>query len=232
MKENRVAYKEEAKRIMNGRYQNVILYLLITGVITSVISYIGESFNPQVEAGVVVDPGNPGLAFLFSIILFLIGSAFAYSMANVFIDVVDGAEIDVVEKVKIGFVNEYGRNIILTFVMNIFIFLWALLLIIPGIIKAYAYSMSFYIANKEPGLDAMACISKSKEYTKGYKADLFVLDLSYLGWYILGIFTLGILWLWIVPKHMSARTLYFNEIYEGSPSFVLPKEEPKDESLF
>ena len=90
--------------------------------------------------------------------------------------------------------------------------MWALLFIIPGIIKAYAYSMSFYLMKKDPNLSGQDAITKSKEYTMGYKSDLFMLDLSYLGWYFIGIFTLGILWLWIVPKHLTARVLYYDEI--------------------
>ena len=79
--------------------------------------------------------------------------------------------------------------------------------------KAYAYSMNFYLLYREPSLTAIDSIDKSKRLTQGYKMDLFMLDLSYLGWYFLGIFTLGILWLWIIPKHQTARVLYFDEIY-------------------
>lgn len=231
MKNTRVFYKEEAKLKMVGRYGDVILYLLATGIVTGIITAISDNFRATVENGVIVDPGNPTLLSLFSIISFLIASAFAYSTISVFIDVADNNEINVLDKLKSGFVNQYGRNIILVFMQQLFTFLWALLLIIPGIIKAYAYSMAMYIANKEPGIDGLAAISKSKEMTRGHKSDLFMLDLSYLGWYILGIFTFGILWLWVIPKHFTARTFYYNEIYYGSHDFdseakVDAEEEP------
>lgn len=69
----------------------------------------------------------------------------------------------------------------------------------------------------------------------GNKSDLFLLDLSYIGWYLLSILTLGILLLWVVPRHQTARTLFFNEIYYGSIDYVPEVEEEKvveEEALF
>lgn len=231
MKNTRVFYKEEARSKMEGRYGDVILYLLATGIITGIVTTITDSFRPEMQDGMIVNAGNPTMVTLFSIIAFLIGASFAYSRISLFIDVAENSEFNVLEKLKLGFVNEYGRNIILFFMQQLFIFLWTLLLIIPGIIKVYAYSMAMYIANREPGIDGLAAISKSKEMTFGYKSDLFMLDLSYLGWYILGIFTLGILWLWVVPKHMTARTLYFNEIYYSTQKTVGSLEIEEEDSL-
>ncbi len=63
----------------------------------------------------------------------------------------------------------------------------------------------------------------SKEYTNGYKMDLFMLHLSYIGWYILSLFTFGILLFWVIPKVQTAQTLIFNEIYlEKNPAVNQP----------
>jgi uncharacterized membrane protein len=114
---------------------------------------------------------------------------------------------------------------------GLFTFLWALLLIIPGIIKAYAYSMSMYIAIKEPRVQGIEAITRSKTMMDGHKMDLFLLDLSYIGWYLLSLLTFGILLLWVVPRHQTARTLVFNEIYYDGVEPV-KEEKPEEDDIF
>ena len=79
----------------------------------------------------------------------------------------------------------FFRFLWLNILMAIFIFLWSLLLVVPGIIAAYRYSMAMYIFFDDPDKGALRCIRESKEMTRGYKGQLFVLDLSFLGWYLL-----------------------------------------------
>ncbi|WP_411680612.1 DUF975 family protein [Clostridium thailandense] len=85
------------------------------------------------------------------------------------------------------------------FVTNVFILLWTLLLIIPGIIKSYAYRMVPYILADNPNIGVQEAITLSNEMTKGHKFDMFVLDLSFIGWYILGALALGIGVLFVMP---------------------------------
>ncbi|MBS4537739.1 DUF975 family protein [Clostridium sp. D2Q-11] len=78
-------------------------------------------------------------------------------------------------------------------------FLWYLLLLIPGIIKAYSYSMVPYILGDNPNIGYKRALDLSKKMTRGHKFDMFVLDLSFLGWYILGLIALGIGVLFVMP---------------------------------
>jgi uncharacterized membrane protein len=82
---------------------------------------------------------------------------------------------------------------------SIFIFLWSLLLIIPGIIKAYAYRMVPYILADNPNIGASKAIALSNEMTMGHKFDMFVLDLSFIGWYLLSSLALGVGVLFVMP---------------------------------
>lgn len=84
-------------------------------------------------------------------------------------------------------------------VSKVYIFLWSLLLIIPGIIKAYAYRMVPYILADNPNIGVNEAITLSNEMTRGHKFDMFVLDLSFIGWYILGSIALGIGVLFVMP---------------------------------
>jgi len=88
---------------------------------------------------------------------------------------------------------------------NVFIFLWSLLLIIPGVIKSYAYRMVPYILADNPNMGAREAIALSNEMTRGHKFDMFVLDLSFIGWYLLGVLALGIGVLFVVPYENATK---------------------------
>ena len=78
-----------------------------------------------------------------------------------------------------------GKIILLNIVQALFIFLWSLLFVIPGIIAAYRYRFALYDLYENPGIGVMEALEMSKQQTLGYKGQLFLLDLSYTGWYLL-----------------------------------------------
>lgn len=86
--------------------------------------------------------------------------------------------------------------------------------IIPGIMLTYSYAMGYLIIAENPGITSTEAINKSKELMKGYRFELFKLDLSFVGWYILSIFTLGILLFWITPRHETARAAFYRKLKE------------------
>ena len=91
------------------------------------------------------------------------------------------------------------------FLMNLKILLWLFLFIVPGFIKAYEYSMIPYLLAENPNLSASQAFSLSKQMTTGQKMDLFVLDLSFLGWIILGLICCGIGILFLQPYPEATR---------------------------
>ena len=99
-----------------------------------------------------------------------------------------------------GFDGQNYSGIVQTMLLTkVFIFLWTLLLIIPGIIKYYAYKMVPYILADNPNIGVLKAISLSNEMTRGHKFDMFVLDLSFIGWYLLGTIALGIGVFFVMP---------------------------------
>jgi len=111
--------------------------------------------------------------------------------------------------------ERFGKAFGLYIVTSIFIFLWALLLIVPGIIAAFRYSMSFYILADRPEIGIMGAIEESKKMMKGNKWKFFCLNLSFIGWLFLSIFTLGIGLLWLLP-YMEVSIIAFYDIANGS----------------
>ncbi len=110
-----------------------------------------------------------------------------------------------------GFKN-YGSSLALYLLIAIFTALWTLLFIIPGIVKAYSYSMSWYILADTPQMGANAARKRSMELMRGNKWQLFCLHCSFIGWLLLCILTLGILTLWIAPYLQTAQAEFYRDL--------------------
>lgn len=101
---------------------------------------------------------------------------------------------------RYAFDRENYTGIIMTMLLKgVQNFLWYLLFIIPGIVKAYAYSMVPYILAENPNIGASEAIRLSNEMTEGHKAEMFILDLSFIGWYLLGALAFGIGIFFVMP---------------------------------
>lgn len=96
------------------------------------------------------------------------------------------------------------------FLANLFIFLWCLLLVIPGIIKSLEYLMVGYILADNPDIQPMDALRKSKQMMQGHKWNAFVLGLSFLGWEILSLLTFGLLDVFYVRPYIEAT---YAELY-------------------
>ena len=101
--------------------------------------------------------------------------------------------------------NKKLKNTIITmFTMEIFINLWSLLLIVPGVIKSYEYRMIPYILSENPNISRKRAFEISKNMMNGNKWDTFILDLSFIGWNLLSLLTLGILSIFYVNPYVES----------------------------
>lgn len=107
--------------------------------------------------------------------------------------------------------GNYLNIVAATFLRNLFIFLWCLLLVVPGIIKSLEYMMVDYILADNPNISPMEALRESKQMMFGHKWNAFVLGLSFLGWEILNLFTVGLLDVFYVRPYMEAT---FAELYQ------------------
>ena len=116
--------------------------------------------------------------------------------------------------------GRYTRVFCALFLVNLFTFLWALLLIIPGIMKAFSYALTPYIIMDEPELTARQAITRSCEIMEGRRWKLFCLYLSFIGWGILSVLTFGIGFLWLLPYMNASFAAFYEDAraeYEASP---------------
>lgn len=108
--------------------------------------------------------------------------------------------------------GQYLKNVWAMFLMVLFVSLWSMLLLIPGIVKAYSYAMLPYILKDNPEISAMDAIRLSSKMMKGHKFDLFYLQLSFIGWAILAVLTGGIGLLWLQPYMMTTQASFYQDI--------------------
>ena len=159
-------------------------------------------------------PGAQMISFLLNCVSIIVSLGFTIFLLNT----LRGAERSMGNLLD-GFAY-WWKLLILDIVCAVFVFLWSLLLIVPGIVAAYRYSMVNYILINNPDIGIMECIRESKRMTQGYKGELFMLDLSFLGWWLLTLVpVLGwFLSIWLRPYQELSRLQYFEKLSGYSAS--------------
>jgi len=123
--------------------------------------------------------------------------------------------------------------LLINVLMYIFTYLWTLLFIIPGIVKGYSYSQSNFIykdlssTRDTRSMGATTFITESRELMKGHKRRLFWLDITFIGWYIIGMLTFGIAMLWINPYINATKAAFYNDL--AKDRYLQVEEEPDEE---
>ena len=115
------------------------------------------------------------------------------------------------EMIFSGF-KSFGNALLLYLLRAIFVFLWSLLLFIPGIIASISYAMAYFIMSDDPNIGAMDAIDKSKKMMYGYKWKFFFLCCRFIGWFILGFLSLGIGFLWIIPYMNTSFAKFYEDV--------------------
>ncbi|MBP3244744.1 MAG: DUF975 family protein [Bacteroidaceae bacterium] len=147
------------------------------------------------------------IAFIFIVVTYVFG------MQMTFVDFVRGNN----QALKVSDAFSFGfKNLGVIFLRLLYIYAWSLLLYIPGIIKAYSYAMTPYIVKDNPGIGADAAIHASRELMRGHKFDLFVLQLTFIGWYFLSYFTCGIGFLFLISYYQATEAAFYQSLLEES----------------
>ncbi len=152
----------------------------------------------------------------------IVTPAFALSLMRIYLSLAQGANPEVKDAFT-GF-DDFWSAFKVTFLVGLYTFLWSLLFVIPGIIKAFSYSMSMYILAENKGKSANECIKESMEMTNGHKMELFVLELSFIGWAFVGAITFGIAYIWIIPYMQATYTNAYNSLKPSAAAPVVDAE--------
>lgn len=199
---DRVQLKTKAKKVLKKNYWKAFLISFIIMLVGGESS-VGSSANNS-STRWNMGPDNISVDFIIGALAIVIIIVTVLSLIRIFLGYVvevggrkffiRAAEDDSdMNYLGFGFSGSRYREIIKTmFVRSILTFLWTLLLIIPGIVKSYAYAMVPYILADNPNIGYRRAIELSNEMTMGHKFNMFVLNLSFFGWYLLGALTFGI----------------------------------------
>ncbi len=203
----RAELKKMAKEQLRGNFGKAIAILVLYTIIVSLVGYI------------------PYAGFVITL---LISGVLCVGLIGFFLQLAKGEQALVSS--LFSYFKDFGQYLRIlgaVLLVGLYVFLWSLLLIVPGIIAALRYSQVFYILAEDPNVPIREAISLSARMMAGKKTDLFLLQLSFLGWMLLCILTLGIGLLWLSPYMYTT----FANFYLTVKKYVIPaKVEPEAET--
>lgn len=185
-------YKDLALQSLNGKWGKGVIATLIYGIISFVLSSFDYAYQ--------------GLG---TILTLLVGLPISWGLTCIFLAISRHEEASSGNLFD-GF-KDYNRIFFTLVLQGIYTFLWTLLLIVPGIIKYYSYAMTPYILKDNPDKSYNAAIEESMRIMDGKKMDLFLLQLSFIGWAILACLTLGIGFFFLIPYMETAQAHFYED---------------------
>lgn len=197
-------YKNRALSALENKWGNFVLITFVFGLISGIT---------QVLLGNEV---GPAILNLIGLVLFILALPLTWGYQTLFLGAVRGGEATAKDLFE-GYNKElFSRVLTTTLLYYVYVFLWSLLLFIPGYIKSYSYAMTPYILKDNPEMKNNAAIEESMRMMDGHKLELFLLDLSFIGWAILSILTCCIGFLWLVPYMNMARVNFYEDLKKAS----------------
>lgn len=210
---NNVELKALGRENLEGKWLIAIIVSVVAWLLTDAstgnsgketIEYVwrnGEYIKTVVQ-------NNPSSQY--SLIAFIVGGPINFGLAAFFLKLARNQEATFTVLFS-GF-RYFWKSFVLNFFIIIFTILWFMLLIIPGFIAILKYAMSYYIMNDNPELRPIEAIELSKKMMYGHKVRLFFLWFSFIGWFLLGIVTLGIGFLYALPYYNATITNFYEDI--------------------
>lgn len=203
---NRKLMKNQAKQVLKSGYWPLVAASLIGAFFNSGGSSLNLTRNFANDNNLVQVVAGSFLAA--TLILIFVGAPFVVGVRRYQILKTKGLNPEFNEVVY-GFTHDYLNVVKVMFLRDLFTLLWTLLLIIPGIIKSFEYSMIPYLLAEESSLSYQDAFAKTKEMMNGYKFDFFVLGLSFILWYLLGVITVGIALVFYVIPYVDLTYVQF-----------------------
>ncbi len=185
--------RKKARQVLGGGiFKNEWLYALVVSLVISVIS---SALSATFVGSLIVY----GILMVASATYYLgrVRGSVAYDRLGVTID---------------GVKDDLSGSLVTGILYNVFIMLWSMLFIIPGIIKSCSYALTFYIRADNPSLSATEAITESRRMMDGYKMKFFMLQFSFIGWIIVGALCFGVGTLWVAAYIETANAVFYEEV--------------------
>ena len=197
-------YKNRALSALENKWGNFVAITFVYGFIIGIT---------QILSG---DKDSPAILHLIGLVLFILALPLTWGFQTLFLGAVRGGEATAKDMFE-GYNKElFSRVLTTTLLYYVYVFLWSLLLLIPGCIKSYSYAMTPYILKDNPEMKNNAAIEESMRMMDGHKLELFLLDLSFIGWALLSLLTCGVGFLWLTPYMNMARVNFYEDLKKAS----------------
>lgn len=206
-------YRQRAREILGGNiFSNQWIYAVIVALIFTLAT-------------------GSILSLLFSAVTVIFAGPILMGYSKYFLGIArkDVANEDV--KVLIdGFRGNIGQNVVTGLLIKLYTFLWSLLFVIPGIVKSYSYSMTYYIRCDHPEYSAKEAIAESERIMQGNRLRLFLLQLSFIGWIIVGAFCFGVGGLWVNSYMKTAEVEFYRDLVEKESKETVKESSSAEEN--
>ena len=215
-------YREIARDRLQGNWGLSILVGVIATLLGAIsaggfsINLEDYEFLMKYDWAVVILTALASYGTIASIVAFILGGVVELGYCTYLMKQYDRGDFKLQDLFSHISTN-FGGGFCLRLLSNIYIALWSLLFVIPGIVKTYSYAMAPYLMAEHPEWGAKECITRSRELMNGHKWELFCLDFSFIGWILLSIFTLGIGGIVLLPYQRAARTAFYRNL---SPNVI------------
>jgi len=215
--------RARARENLRGNWGVSIAAMLVAGIFGATMVSGGFSLDLNIDAEVlallpeslaaVITAAAASLATAASglnLLHFILGGVIQLGYSKFLLAQHDGRDYQV--KDLFSQFDRFGVGFLQRFLRSLFTALWSLLLIIPGIIKNLSYAMTPYILDDHPELTAREAIKLSQELMDGYKGELFILGLTFIGWDLLNLLTLSIGSFWLSPYKEATYAAFYREL--------------------
>ena len=243
-------HRARARESLRGNWPNAVLVGLVAALLGAV-SYSGPRLNIDLDAlqdpAAMLIPVDPRLAAMLGVtgtmalggallgivVCLIIGGAIHVGYCRYHLNLIDGKEA------RLGdlfcFIDRFGTALLMQLLRSVIVFVGTLLFFIPGIIAGLGLSQAGYILSEDPGCSATDALRRSWEMMRGHKMDLFILELTFIGWVILAGMTFGIGSLFLTPYTSAAHASFYRNLsplnrqqYTTYQSYTTYQDPPSD----
>lgn len=208
-----------ARENLEGNWKKSLGVAFVASIFGALIAGSNFSLDLDLEREVLQQLPDVILSFLavmvsassaLSLVHFILAGPVQLGYAKVLLKQYHRQEFEV--KDLFSQFDRFKQGFLMNLLRTLYIFLWTLLFIIPGIVASYKYALAPFLMTENPEMTAKEAIAASTELMDGYKGHLFMLDLSFIGWDLLAMLTLGIGFLWLNPYKNAAHAVFYRQV--------------------
>jgi len=212
-------YRRIARENLEGNWGKSLGIAFVAAIFGALLAGSNIGFEVDMDAeyiqrlpGIILSilAALASVASLISLAQFILGGTVQLGYTQILLKQYHRQEFEIGE--LFSQFHRFKQGFLQSFLRGLYVALWSLLLIVPGIVKSYAYAMTPFLLVDNPNMTAKEAIAASIELMDGHKGELFILGLTFIGWDFLAILSLGIGYLWLNPYKNAAYAAFYREL--------------------